>query len=82
MTPKQRERLARTPLGQAKNRLRAALEITEQRQVDVCRATGIPAPNLSEIVNGRYEDLNLKTCQRLAQHFDVTVDVLFPSRAA
>lgn len=64
------------------NRLRVALAMVQARQSDVADETGIFASSLSDIVNGKYGDLNVETARKLAEFFGCSIEDLFPSREA
>jgi len=64
------------PLGAMPNKIRIALALVKARQADVAEATGIPAPNVSNIVNGR--PVMLDTARKLAEFFGCQIEDLFP----
>jgi len=84
LTPEQIDALRSVPLGEMPNKVRLALAMTKTRQADVVEETGIFASSLSDIVNGKYGDLNIETGRKLAAFFgpDCTIEDLFPAREA
>lgn len=82
LTPEKIEALRAVPLLGMPNRLRVALALAKVKQADVARATGIVAPNLSDIVNGKYKNVTVDTASKLAEYFGVAIEDLFPQREA
>lgn len=74
--------LRATPLGDMPNKLRLAFTLSGKKQVDAVEATGIAAPNMSDLVRGDYKNLTLETTRKLADYFGCSIEDLFPSRAA
>lgn len=56
----------------------AMLDVT---QTQVSDSTGIPKSNLSELVNGKYGDVQVETARKLAAYFGCAIEDLFPARA-
>lgn len=83
LSPEQLAALRIVPIvGDQPNRLRVALKMTGARQVDVVAATGIPAPNVSEFVNGKYRDLHVDTARKFSEFFGCSIEDLFPPKEA
>ena len=82
LTPEQLDALRAVPLSTMPNKLRIALALTQQKQVDVALATAIQAPNLSNLVTGGYKTLTVETARKLADHFGCAIEDLFPAREA
>ncbi len=64
------------------NRLRVAIAMAKVKQTEVAAATGVFAPNLSDIVNGKYKAVTVETARKLADYFGVSIEDLFPAREA
>lgn len=79
LTTEQVDALKAVPLGDMPNKLRIALALTKTKQADIVDATGIPASNVSNIVNGKYDSLHLETAQKFAVFFGCGTDDLFPT---
>lgn len=82
LTSEQVDVLRSVPLGEMPNRLRLAFTLTGKKQVDAAEATGIFAPNLSDLVCGNYKTLTVDTARKLADYFGCTIEDLFPAREA
>lgn len=82
LTAEQIEAMRAVPLGAMPNKLRIALVLAKERQADVVEATGIPAPNLSKLVGGKYGDMTVETARKLADYFGCAIEDLFPERQA
>lgn len=81
LTPEQLDQLRATPV-EGVNRLRLAITLADTTQTAVAQETGIPAPSLSLLVNGKYGDLKIETARKLASCFGCAIEDLFPSREA
>lgn len=68
------------PLVAAPNRMRLALVMAGATQTEVSDETGIARPSLSDIVNGKYGDLQIETARKLAAFFGCAIEDLFPAR--
>ena len=68
------------PLMDQPNRLRLALAMSDSTQTEVSDETGIARPSLSDIVNGKYGDLQIETGRKLAGYFGCQIEDLFPVR--
>jgi DNA-binding Xre family transcriptional regulator len=64
------------------NRLRIAIALAQVKQAEIVDETGIPAPNLSYLVNGKYGNLHVETAHKLAAFFGCQIEDLFPARDA
>lgn len=64
------------------NKLRVAFALAGTRQVDAVEATGMFAPNLSDLVCGNYKALTVDTARKLADYFGCAIEDLFPAREA
>lgn len=82
LSPEQLAALKAVPLGTMPNKIGLALTLTGDSQTEVCDDTDIPRPNLSKIINGRYEGIQLETARKIAEYFDCQIEDLFPARAA
>lgn len=80
LTPEQAEQLRREPLGEAPNKLAAALWIARRTQQEFAALVGMTPSDVSQIRNGRYRRLSLETAQRIAVVFGVSTDDIFPYR--
>lgn len=77
LTPKQLKELRRAP--GAPNRLKAAMALVEETQVQLEQAVGIPQSQISKIKNGKYSRLPYETVRILSVHFGCAPDDLFPA---
>lgn len=82
LTVEQLAALKAVPLGTMPNKIGLALTLTGQSQTAVSEAIDIPRPNLSKIINGRYEGIQLETSRKIAEHFGCAIEDLFPAREA
>lgn len=82
LTPEQIQALQSVPLGNMPNKLRVALAMVQARQSDLAEETGLFASGLSDIVNGKYGDLNIETGRKIAAFFGCAIEDLFPAREA
>lgn len=82
LTTEQIEALRSVPLGAMPNRLKVALGMVKARQSDLVEETGLLASTVSDLVNGKYNDLNLGTARKFADYFGCSIEDLFPARAA
>jgi transcriptional regulator with XRE-family HTH domain len=64
------------------NRLRVACALAEVSQTDVAEGTGLSVPTISDIYNGKYNDLKHSTVELIAGFFGVLIEDIFPVRAA
>lgn len=80
LTAEQVTALRSVPLGAMPNKVGLALTMTDTSQTDAAEALDIPRPNLSKIVNGRYEGIQLETSRKLADYFGCAIEDLFPAR--
>jgi transcriptional regulator with XRE-family HTH domain len=80
LTAEQAEALRAVPIGSMPNKLKIAIALTKARQSQIAAATGIPAPNLSDIVNGKYGSITVDTARKLAEYFGCAIEDLFPQR--
>ena len=82
LTAEQRYALKTVPLGDMPNKLRIALTLARAKQFEVAEETGIAAPNLSNLVNGKYSTVTITTARKLAEYFGCHIEDLFPAREA
>lgn len=82
LTPEKLEALKAMPLNGLSNRLKIALALADVRQIDVVDETGLSAPSISNIVNGKYSELDIEVARQLANYFGCDIEDLFPKRAA
>lgn len=82
LTPEQIEALRSVPLGAMPNRIRVALAMVKARQSDIVEETGLLASSVSDLVNGKYTDLQVGTARKLADFFGCNIEDLFPAREA
>lgn len=82
LTPEQISALQSVPLGAMPNKVGLALTMTGTSQTAAADEIGIPRPNLSKIVNGRYEGIQLETTRKLSEYFGCAIEDLFPAREA
>jgi len=83
LSSEQLEALRSVPLvGEMPNRLRVALGMAKAKQADIVEETGLLASSVSDLVNGKYGDLNVETARKLSDFFGCQIDDLFPKRAA
>jgi DNA-binding XRE family transcriptional regulator len=80
LTREQVSALRSVPLGSMPNKVGLALTMTGTTQTEVSDAIDLPRPNISKIVNGRYEGLQLETSRKLAEYFGCAIEDLFPAR--
>lgn len=64
------------------NRLAAAIKLAGKSQREVAEALEINEPHLSNICNGRVENITLPTLRKFADYFGCYIEDLFPERAA
>lgn len=77
----QARRLRQTPLGQAANRIGAAMALAKVTQNDIAAATGLPQGEISRMKNGGYSSrFPLERARTLATFFGVSIEDLFPAR--
>jgi transcriptional regulator with XRE-family HTH domain len=80
LTDEQLIELRAVPVGNAsRNRLRAALRLAGLTQRAFAAGCGLDEPSVSDLVNGKYQDLRFSTVQRIAGFFGVPVDDIFPN---
>lgn len=83
LTQEQLDALRAVPLmGGMPNRLRIAIALAQVKQADIVDETGLWAPNLSNLVNGKYANLHVDTARKLAEFFGCAIEDLFPAREA
>ena len=83
LTTEQIKALQSVPLVEGMpNRLRVALGMVDGKQSEIVVETGLLASMVSDIVNGKYGDLNVGTARKFADFFGCGIDDLFPRRAA
>lgn len=80
LSAEQIDALRAVPLGTMANKIRVAIALAQVQQVDIVRSTGLPAPNVSNIVNGRYQALTVDTARKFADFFGVAIEDLFPPK--
>lgn len=72
--------LRRRPLNGYKNKIRFALsarELTQSRLADALG--GLPASQVSELINGKYKDVYLETtARRISALFGACIEDIFP----
>lgn len=81
LTDEQLKALRIVPLMDMPNKVRLALALSQVQQKDICEATGIPHPALSQIVTGR-AGASIDNARLLADYFGCEIDDLFPRQKA
>lgn len=82
LTSKQLAELRRRPVTDVGNKLGLAIEIADIRQADVVEHTGYTPQYVSDVVRGRFSDINMENAWKFAQFFGCDPGDLFPSRQA
>lgn len=75
-------RLRATPLGDAPNRLRLAMDALEVTEEQVEAGCGVSQSNINKLLNGNRPNPSRDTMSRLAQFFGCLMDDLFPATEA
>lgn len=73
--------LDQAPVGPDGNRVRIALAFSGKRQKALAEAIGLSRGTVSAIVSGQHPP-TLVTAQAIAEFFGVSIDTLFPRKAA
>lgn len=64
------------------NRLRVAMALADVKQVELAEGVGMSQASVSDIRNGKYNDLKHTTVQRFADYFGCYIEDIFPAREA
>lgn len=80
LTSAQVEALRSVPIGPMPNRIRVALGMVNAKQAELAEETGQKPSNVSDIVNGKYSDLQIETARKYADFFGCAIEDLFPMR--
>lgn len=67
-----------SPVGEAGNRVGAALKLAGVTQVQVATAIGESQPEVSSVVTGRYQTILLSRARKFAEYFGCSIEDLFP----
>lgn len=62
------------------NRLRVAMALADVKQVELAESIGMSQASVSDIRNGKYNDLKHATVQRFAEFFGCYIEDIFPAR--
>lgn len=83
LTPEQLTALRAVPVtADLPNRIRIAMALADVTQVEVAEGVELTQATVSDIRNGKYNDLKHSTVQRLASFFGCAIEDLFPARQA
>jgi DNA-binding XRE family transcriptional regulator len=76
--------LRRRPLNGYRNKIRFALEARRLKQYELAAALGgMPASQVSELINGDYKDIYLdRTARRISALFGACIEDIFPPECA
>jgi transcriptional regulator with XRE-family HTH domain len=72
--------LEKQHVGWTGNRLAQAFHLDGRSQMECANATGFTPQYISNVKNGRFQNLTLDNAHRFASFFDCPIEVLFPSR--
>jgi transcriptional regulator with XRE-family HTH domain len=80
LTPDLLTKLRRRRLPRTGNKIAIALELSEAKAMDIVRATGFAPQYVSDIKNGRTNNLKIASARKFATFFGCSIDDLFPPR--
>lgn len=72
--------LRNAPLGRLPNKLSIAFAFSGEKQTDACESTGLSASDMSKLVRGAYQSLDVDKARRVAAYFGCSIEDLFPAR--
>lgn len=68
------------PLGKQPNRLQMAFALADVKQAEACDETGMSASDMSKLVRGAYQTLDVEKARTMADYFGCSIEDLFPAR--
>lgn len=80
LTDRQLEALRTAPLGKLSNRLQIAFALVDVKRADACAATGLSPSEMSKLIKGQYQSLDIEKARKLAEFFHCGIEDLFPAR--
>ena len=82
LTTKQLAQLRRTPVGASGNRLQAAMDLAEIKQVPLAERTGLTQPYVSAVAAGKFDTVTVANAAKFAEFFGCYIEDIFPAREA
>lgn len=80
LTVQQLRTLRATPTGAPGNRIQAAIDLAQETQTSVARATDLPYTYVSDTARGRYQTITVDNARKFADFFGCAIEDLFPAR--
>jgi hypothetical protein len=74
------EALKTAPIGTAPNRLQIAFALANVKQSIACEALGWSASDMSKLVRGAYQSVDVEKARSLAEYFGCGIEDLFPAK--
>jgi len=64
------------------NRLARAMQLAELTQAQLAESLNLTQPYVSDVARGRHATITVENAHKFASYFGVSIEDLFPSRAA
>jgi len=79
LTLRQLKTLRSKPVGETRNRLADAIELSELSQADLSREIDMPQQYVSDVARGRYQTITVENAHKFAALFGCDIKDLFPA---
>lgn len=82
LTPQQLKQLRAIRVGATGNRVQAAIDLADETQTRIAKATKLPYTYVSDTARGRYQTITVENARKFADYFGCAIEDLFPARKA